>query len=261
MRKGKKAMTTTAYDYGRVLVTGAAGRIGTAFRLHVGDRYQLRLADKTTDSLNAIKQHPDEVVGFDLTDLDACQHACAGIGTVLHLGGDPSPEADFYASLLDNNVKATYNIFRAAVDQGCRRVIYASSLQTVEAYELDVQANENMRVRPGNVYGVTKCFGEALASRFADAEGLSSIAVRIGFFAEPEELPGQSARDLSAFVSPRDLSDLFVRCIETPDIPFAIVAGISNNRFKRVDLASTRELLGYEPRDDAFALAGIELHG
>ncbi len=254
-------MTTTSYDYGRILVTGAAGRIGRAFRHYVGDRYQLRLADKTIDSLSAVRQSHDEVVGFDLADLDACQRACADVGAVLHLGADPSPEADFYGSLLDNNIKGTYNIFRAAADQGCRRVIYASSVQASEGYELDVQASEHMRVRPGNIYGVTKCFGEALASRFADAEGLSSIAVRIGFFAEPEELPGKSARDLSAFISPRDIGDLFVRCIETPDIAFAIVAGISNNRFKRVDLTSARELLGYEPRDDAFAIAGIELHG
>ena len=35
---------------------------------------------------------------------------------------------------------------------------------------------------------------------------------------------------------------------------FAIVYGISNNRFKRVDLTSTRELLEYQPEDDAFEI-------
>jgi len=43
-----------------------------------------------------------------------------------------------------------------------------------------------------------------------------------------------------------------VRCVEAADVQFAIVHGISDNRFKRLDLTSTRNLLGYAPQDDAF---------
>ena len=63
------------------------------------------------------------------------------------------------------------------------------------------------------MYGVSKCFGEAVASYFADEEGPSSIAVRIGYFAEPNTLRGAELGELRAFVSPRDLCDLLVRCI------------------------------------------------
>ncbi len=119
----------------------------------------------------------------------------------------------------------------------------------------------DMPLRPKNLYGVSKCFGEALASYFADVEGLSSIVVRIAnFLTDPEALRGVSARDLSAFVSARDLGQLLVRCIETPNIPFAVVPAVSNNRFKRMDLMVARELLGYEPQDDAFVLADVGLH-
>ena len=55
------------------------------------------------------------------------------------------------------------------------------------------------------------------------------------------------------YVSPRDLNQLILLCIETPDIPFAIVNGLSDNTFKRMDLGSTRDLLGYEPVDNGFA--------
>ena len=61
-----------------------------------------------------------------------------------------------------------------------------------------------------------------------------------------------------AYVSPRDLNDLLVRCIETEDIPYAVVAGISDNARKRFTLRHTRDVLGYEPQDDGFAVLGLE---
>jgi len=245
--------------YGKILVTGAAGRIGSAFRHHVADRYALRLADRAHVPLDAVGRSSDETMVLDVADLDGCQAACTGIDTVLHLAADAAPAADFYGSLLENNIKGTYNIFRAAKDQGCRRVVFASSVQVVLSYPPDVQVPAETPARPGNMYGVSKCFGEAVASYFADAEGLSSVAVRIGYFAEPDMLQGAELGELRAFVSPRDLCDLLVHCIEVPDVRFAIVHGISDNRFQRLDITATRELLGYQPQDDAFALAGIPL--
>ena len=109
-------------------MTGAAGRIGSAFRRHVGDRYALRLADRTTGPIEAIARPDDEAILLDVADPEACQAACTGIYTVLHLAAYPSPAADFYGSLLNNNIKGAYNIFRAAKDQGCQRVMFASSI-------------------------------------------------------------------------------------------------------------------------------------
>src|SRR5919199_2620621 len=114
----------------RILLTGAAGRIGSVFRQHAGARYRLRLADRRHTAIGDPGGH--EIVALDAADLQACQAACAGMDVVIHLAADPSPAADFYGSLLDNNIKATYNIFRAAKDQGCRRVIYASSIRVLE---------------------------------------------------------------------------------------------------------------------------------
>lgn len=240
-----------------VLLTGAAGRIGTAFREFVADQYNLRLADRTIDNLN--DPYNFEAIEMDIVDLDACQRLCQGIDTVVHLAGDPSGKAGFYGSLLDNNFKGTYNVFQAAFDQGCRRVIFASSVQAISGYPLDVQAHPESPVKPLNMYAVSKCFGEAVAHCFA-SQGLSGIAIRVGSF---EGNPGMSrqnppnARNLSTFVSKRDLSHLIVRCIETPDVPFAIVHGVSNNRFKRMDITSTKQIFDYQPQDDAFQRFGI----
>jgi nucleoside-diphosphate-sugar epimerase len=235
----------------RILLTGAAGRIGRAFRVHAGDRYQLRLADRDMAQLG--DPRGQAVFELDAADPDACQAACAGIDVVIHLAADPSPAADFYGSLLDNNIKATYNIFRAAKDQGCRRVIYASSIRVLEGYPQGAPLAPELPVRPIDMYGVSKCFGEATAHAFA-AEGLSSIVVRIGTFDPQWGARNPSSAGLSRVISARDMSQLLVCCVETPNSPFAIAHGVSDNRIKRLDIESTRALLGYAPQDDAFDL-------
>lgn len=240
----------------RVLLTGAAGRIGTAFRTYYGDQYHLRLTDRQIDQLTAIGDQ--EVVQANVADLAACQELCRGMEMVIHLAADPSPAADFYDSLLDNNIKAAYNIFRAAKDQGCRRVIFASSIQTIEGYGLDTQAHPDMLPKPTNMYAAAKVFGEAMCHYFAHSEGLSCIAVRIGAFEGNrnyrESTEQVDSRTLSAFVSQRDLSHLFAQCLEVENLPFAILQAVSDNRFKRMDITTTRQLVDYAPQDDAFAL-------
>jgi nucleoside-diphosphate-sugar epimerase len=80
----------------KVLLTGAAGRIGTAFREYAGSRYRLRLADRDSAALGNGGGH---------------EVACDGIDTVIHLAADPSPRADFYGSLLETISRAPLTSF------------------------------------------------------------------------------------------------------------------------------------------------------
>lgn len=247
----------------RVLLTGAAGGIGRAFFHSACDRYWFRLTDRAAIAAEAGDTEDHEALQLNLVELDACERACEQIDTVVHLAADANPAAPFYESLLDNNIKATYNLFRAAKGQGCRRVIFASSAWVVGGYAPDVQLAADAPLRPVNLYGVSKCFGEAVAAYFAQAEGLSSIVVRIGAYddgsADNWLRRAPNVRELATYVSAADLHQLLVRCIETPDINFAIVHGLSENRFKRLDLTSTRALVGYAPQDDAFTIFGDTL--
>lgn len=240
-------------DKRSVLLTGAAGRIGSDFRRACGERYRFRLLDRREIADPA----GHEQMTGDLAELEVARRACDGIDTVLHLAADPNSRADFYETLLSMNVQATYNVFRAAKEAGCRRVIFASSIHAVNAYPLDVQIHPDDPVRPGDMYGVTKVFGEAVAAYFAYREGLRAVAVRIGAYARPERVANSDdSRLLALFVSPRDLAQLFERCLEAPDsLTFAIVHGVSNNQLKRLDVSNARELLGYRPVDNAFALS------
>ena len=236
----------------KVLITGAAGRIGTFYRQHAHDRYDFRLVDR--------KPIPDsggfESSVMDIADPDSTQTACGGMDTILHLAADPRTSAEFYQDLLDPNIKGTYNIFRAAKDQGCSRVIFASSVNSVRGYPIERQVRTDDPPCPANVYGATKAFGESLGAYFAACEGLSVISIRIGWVGKPGVWDQPDYWAKAVFVSESDLCQLIDRCIETPGIRHAIVHGISNNRPAWLDLTTTRELLGYEPVDDAFAWSG-----
>ena len=252
-------------DVGRILITGAGGGVATAFRQAMGDRYALRLAERDISLLNDL-QPGDEVISFNIADLDACRAACANIDTVLHLAADPSPDADFCGSLMDNNILGTFNIFRAAKDARppaenaprCRRVVFASSAQAVEGYPLDYQIRPDDAPKPKNLYGASKAFGEGIAAYFAHQEGLSALSVRIANFTTLSPGDRLSARDMSAFLSHRDAADLLERCIRVEGVQYAVVHGVSNNRYTRLSLEETRRLLGYAPQDDAFSLLGFE---
>ncbi|HEY4384697.1 MAG TPA: NAD(P)-dependent oxidoreductase [Ktedonobacteraceae bacterium] len=248
----------------RILLTGAAGGIGSAFFRSAASHYIFRLADRDTTPIASAISQEHEVVALDVADLQACQQACRDIDIVIHLAADANPDADFTHSLLQNNIQGTYNIFRAAKDQGCQRVIFASSAQVIAGYPPGVQAHPESLLRPMNMYGVSKCFGEAVASYFAHAEGLSSIAIRIGAYDVNGDTSNWLRQDpnmlhLSGYVSERDLNHLLLRCVETPGVNFAIVHGISDNRFKRLDITATRDLLGYAPQDDAFEIFRADL--
>lgn len=232
-----------------VLVTGAAGNIGSYFAEHSAQRYQLRLMLRDGDEHQRLVKF-GEIVTADLADLEQLKRHCAGVDTVLHLAASATPSST-WDEILPANIVGTYNLFVAAKSAGCRCVIYASSIHAVSGYPADFQVKTSDPVNPGDLYGVSKCFGEALGRYFAEEEGLSVIALRIGAF-QPREVAHdeENVGLLDAFVSRRDLNQLIGRCIDADHLQFAIFNGLSNNRFKRLDLSDARELVGYAPHDD-----------
>ena len=77
----------------RVLVTGAAGRIGSYFAEHSHEKYALRLTDRTFGEQRDALARYGELLEGELHDLDFLKHACAGIDTHLHLEGNPNAPA------------------------------------------------------------------------------------------------------------------------------------------------------------------------
>jgi nucleoside-diphosphate-sugar epimerase len=234
----------------RVLVTGAAGNIGSYFARHSADRYDLRLmVHEKDEDVEPIKGCGEVVLG-DVTRLDRMKELSQGMDVILHLAANPSPEGT-WSTILPLNIEGTYNVFAAAKANGVRRVVYASSIHAVSGYPADVQVGPDFPVNPGDLYGVSKCFGEALGRYMAEQEGVACIAIRIGAFQPLSEArKKESVKMMDAYVSQRDLNQLLQKAVEAEHLKWAVVNGLSDNHFKRLDITSARELLGYEPRDD-----------
>lgn len=236
----------------KVLITGAAGRIGSCLTAQWKDKYDLVLTDV---------REPKETFGFpftqvNLSDFEAVRPLLNGVDTVVHLGADPSMEAP-WESLLPNNLIATYNVFESAHQANARRVIFASSVNSVFGYPPDVQVKLEMPIRPINLYGATKVWGEGVASSYASSTDLSCISLRFGAVMDrnnPDILPGH--RYLDIVFTYEDLTDLVTKAVEAPDdLKLGVFHGISNNKWKRLDITESIRQLGYAPQHDGFAIA------
>ena len=229
-----------------LLITGGAGRVAGILRQHWGDRYRLRLADLRP--VADLAAH-EEYLQLDITDLEAFTAACQGIDTVLHLAADPDPRADFYQSLLSLNIIGGYNGFEAARQAGSRRLVFASSINAVLGYGKGKKPTDwQAPIYPQNVYGATKCWGEALARVYDAQHDLSCICVRLN---SPTFDQSSFADDATrGGISPRDTANLFAACVDADDgLGFAIVHGASRHKDDWFQVSSSDPRLDYQPQD------------
>jgi nucleoside-diphosphate-sugar epimerase len=230
----------------RVLVTGAAGRIGRLLRPRLARPGRvLRLLDNEPLHPSTVDAH-EELIAADLTDAGAIAAACAGVDAVVHLGAisTESPWPD----ILRVNIDGTRTVLAAARAAGVGRVVLASSIHAVGFHAREPGAEDlpaDIPARPDTYYGVSKAALESLGSLYADRFGMTVIALRIGACFEQ---PVASLYD--AWLSPDDCARLMEACLTT-DLPgYRTVWGISRNRRRWWSLAAGEEI-GYFPKDDA----------
>jgi uronate dehydrogenase len=240
-----------------VLVTGAAGRIGTVLRGGLPER---GWAVRSLDVVPLPDTRPgEEQVVADVTDLAAMTDATDGATALVHLAGIAT-EADWPA-ILHANIDGTYTALEAARRARVGRVVLASSNHATgytprPASGLLTEADAPPR--PDTYYGVSKVTMEALGSLYHDRYGMDVVCLRIGSaFAEPT-----TTRQLSTWLSPDDTVSLVDAALRAPSPGFAVVWGVSANTRNWWDLTAARSL-GYEPAGDAeaFAEALVEAHG
>ncbi|HYI14617.1 MAG TPA: NAD(P)-dependent oxidoreductase [Thermomicrobiales bacterium] len=251
----------------RVLVTGAAGVIGTAVREHLGESYDLV----------SMTRRPAEFpsVVADISDLAAIEPAFEGIDAVVHLAATISVTSP-WEDVLRDNIIGTYNIFEAAKRAGVGCVVFASSNHAVGMYEVeaspDIYALEDPRVvdhhadiRPDSYYGISKAYGEAMGRYYSENFGMRVYCLRIGTVRGDDDprspeiatasgwlpLTADQAYDRlrATWLSQRDCAQLIARCLDATDVPFGIYYGISNNPRQFWDISHAREEISYEPVD------------
>ncbi|MCZ7649576.1 MAG: NAD(P)-dependent oxidoreductase [Planctomycetota bacterium] len=232
-----------------VLLTGAAGRVGQMLLPSFKERYALRAFDRVP-----VPGDPAALRG-DLEDAEGLRQAMAGVDVLVHLAADPNPFAKFREELVGPNIVGLYNAFQAAVEAKVRRVVYASSVQTVMARPFETDSVDvNDPPRPHTLYGATKHFGEVLGRWFHDHHPLEFVALRLGGTckAKPEGFAWKSEAPWN-WLSDRDAVQLFTKAIETPGVGFLVAFGRSKTVREYMSLRTAREVLGYEPQDDVRA--------
>jgi hypothetical protein len=269
----------------RVLVTGTTGYIASQLLPTFRERYDLRLIDvRTTD------RDGNEVPGVEIANLvsgsdEAIRPLFQGIDAVVHLAyhrGSLTTGPSGRGRGCDDerpNVDMANRVYRHALDEGVRRVVVASSNHAADWYEellhvgkMDVVDPDRTPPKSDNFYGWAKLAYEALGFMYATGalgRKVENVQIRIGapreiqastFFPNGPGTDGDDVRykrDLGAYISPRDLTQLNVKSLETPNIenehgiPFQIFYGISGNARAFWSILNARRVIGYAPEDDA----------
>lgn len=226
----------------RVLLTGAAGRIGVAVTDRLSERWDVVATDVAGSGCQEL----------DVTDAAACRAAFADVDAVVHLAAVPSPNAG-WEDLLPANVIGVHSVASAVVALRTRRLVLASSLQAVSAYPADLQVRADDPPRPANLYGATKAWAEAVGSWVTTVSPVEAVAMRVGNFAEqPPTGPDVTPRDLGAWLSPDDCAELVRASVEGPVEGFTVVNGVSANRCRKASHGHAEYRLGFRPSDDAW---------
>ena len=226
----------------RILMTGASGGIGSSLRKLLPPIYtDLLLSDLKAP---ADLQKSEMFAAADLADLGQVEAICKGVDGILHFGGY-SVEGT-WEQIHAANIIGCYNLYEAARRHGVKRIVFASSNHAVGFYPRNHHIGNDVQPRPDSRYGVSKVFGEAMGSLYADKHGLKVTCLRIGNFGEKP----LDKRRLSIWLHPDDLVQLCRIGLEHPAIHFDVMYGASSNERTWWDNSHAYEL-GYRPKHKA----------
>ena len=273
----------------KVVVTGAGGYISNALLPAFSERYDLTLLDLSKETTNG---RNDDIIEVDLTNpnIDLYEEHFTGADVIVHNArfdrrdnpkfatgpnhqwkkDRPKHSVDGYFAERQN-LDMAYNIYKIALQKNIKRVVVASSNHAADWYETKIHFGEMDIVdhttypKSDNFYGWCKIAYEALGFAFATGrfgQKIESINIRIGGprildIAKLADNQTSLRRDLGAWISDRDLQQLYIKSIETREVltedgvPFQIFYGISNNTRAFWSIANARAMLKYEPQDDS----------
>ncbi|SDQ01999.1 NAD-dependent epimerase/dehydratase family protein [Ectopseudomonas guguanensis] len=239
-------MTTTSSElrpFNRLLLTGAAGGLGKVLRQRLRPYANiLRLSD--IGEMAPAEGPHEEVVRCDLADKAGVHQLVEGVDAILHFGG-VSVERPF-EEILGANICGVFHIYEAARRHGVKRVVFASSNHVIGFYKQDQRLDANSPRRPDGYYGLSKSYGEDMASFYFDRYGIETVSIRIGSsFPEPA-----NRRMMSTWLSYDDLTQLIERSLYTENVGHTVVYGMSANREVWWDNSQAAHL-GFTPKDSS----------
>lgn len=269
-----------AVTSGTIALIGAGGSVGKVVYDRLRHDYNLRLADR--DPIEAIRarpakksivpawtespEPPHEWVRCDVTNPTDVAKTVAGCEAVINLTVNRQDPATAHAV----NIYGTYNILRASVEAGVRRVIHSGPWTRIHGYESDVRyefgLDSHTPYASGTgLYPLTKGLSLKVVDAFADHHDLDVMTFLISRIRPHDALDGRDDDVMISFsVSWRDLAEAFFCGLRAPRCPrphetFFIAAPLP---FEKYDLSREKALLGWEARDrfEAFYTHHNPLH-
>ena len=171
------------------LVTGGSGFIGAALvRALLLDGVSVRVLDDNSRGKPRRLQGVDDKIEFvqgDVRDLETMKAASEGCETVWHLAYINGTR-HFYErpdAVLDVGVRGTLNAIDAALHQGVKRFVFASTSETYNTpTHIPTTETERLMIpditNPRFSYGGGKITGELLTLHYGGVRGLESVIVR-----------------------------------------------------------------------------------
>jgi nucleoside-diphosphate-sugar epimerase len=213
----------------RILVTGAAGTLGSAVVAHLRS---LGWSVRAHDLVPLDPAQADEVVTGDLRDPGHVRSLVDGMTGIVHAAAIPSPRPDEQA-VFTNNVMSAYEVLDAAGRGGVPRIVYISSLSALGfAYSFHGASPESVPVTEDHpfvaedVYGLSKYVDEQIARTTALRWGAAVVSLRFPFLGSGERLrkhlahvhesPGDDRRSMWAWLDTRDAARAIEAALTRP---------------------------------------------
>lgn len=192
----------------KVLVTGGAGFIGSNLVEELLKKnYQVVCLDNlSTGSEKNIKEFYGnenfEFVKGDILDFDLLSKLTKGVFAVSHQAALGSVPRSIKDPITSNqvNINGTLNVFKACVDHGVERVVYAASSSTY-GDSVALPKKEDKIGKPLSPYAVTKLVNELYADVFQRVYGLNTIGLRyFNVFGPKQDPNGTYAAVIPLFI-------------------------------------------------------------
>lgn len=233
----------------KVALSGASGNVGRILRIELPKHGLALRSAGGTQPLQPLRDGEDVMHG-DLRDPAVVDRLLEGVDVLVHMAGTsverPLPE------IIENNLVALHQVYEGARRHRVRRIVFASSNHAFGMHPVDSKLRLDAAFRPDGFYGLSKVWGEAMARMYWDKHGIEGVSLRIGTVME---CPPENARQLSTWLGTADLVQLVLRSIDTPDVGYSAVWGVSGNTRSYYDLAEGNPL-NYHPVGNAEQWAG-----
>ncbi len=259
----------------RIVVTGASGYVAGLMLPALRAKYDLTLLDVKPTNREGEEVEGVQIVDLENPDRDVYREYFRGADAAVHSGFKGTVDwrhTDYWKE--SDNIRMCYNVYQTCVEEGVKRIVVMSSNHACDFYERLIWSDQldfattDMLPLSDNFYGWAKSTYEHLAFVFATGNAnhgkrLESVHIRVG---APRDtvMEEQSAddlkqmhRELGAYLSARDLSQLVIKSLEAARIedengvPFQVFFGISGNTHRFWNIDNARRVVGYAPQDDS----------